>query len=115
MPYLENIGFMAVSINSGFEKVFINQTPTESYNHAPIKYANAPPTIEPNAAATVMGRARFLFAMMGGVIKTSGGTNRNIDSHIVRKNTIHAYAGLSDFFNIYSANFILFPWGKNFS
>lgn len=106
MPYRENIGLIAVSINSGFENVVISHTPTESYSHAPIIYAIAPPTIEPNAAATVMGRARFLFAIIGGVIKTSGGTNKNIDSQIVSKNTIHVYMGLSDFFRIYSANFI---------
>lgn len=109
MPYRENIGLIAVSINSGFENVVISHMPTESYSHAPIIYAIAPPTIEPNAAANVMGRARFLFAIIGGVIKTSGGTNRNMDSQIVRKNTIHAYAGLSDFLRIYSANFIVFP------
>lgn len=111
MPYRENIGLIAVSINSGFENVVISHMPTESYSHAPIIYAIAPPTIEPNAAANVIGSARRLFAIIGGVIKTSGGTNRNTDSQIVRKNTIHAYAGLSDFLRIYSANFIVFPRG----
>ena len=89
IPYLLNIGLIAVSISSGFENVSINHTPTESYSHRPINYAIAPPTIDPRDAATVMGRARFLFAMIGGVMNTSGGTNRNIDSHIVKKNTNH--------------------------
>ena len=109
MPYLPNIGLTVDSINSGFENVSINHTPTESYSHMPIMYANAPPTIEPNAAATVIGRARFLFAMMGGVMKTSGGMNRNIDSHIVSKNTTHEKARDSDFFSMYSENFIFAP------
>ena len=30
IPYFENIGLIAVSINSGFENVSINQMPTES-------------------------------------------------------------------------------------
>lgn len=111
MPYFVNIGLIAVSINSGLENVSINHMPTESYNHKPIIYAIAPPTIEPNEAATVIGNARFLFAIIGGVIKTSGGINRNIDSHIVNKNTIHEYARDSDFFNINSENFIIFPLG----
>lgn len=106
MPYLLNIGLMAVSINSGFVNVFIIHMPSESHNHAPIRYAIMPPTIEPSAAAIVIGNARFLFAMIGGVINTSGGINKNIDSQIVKKNTIHEYARLSDLLNIYSANFI---------
>ena len=89
IPYFENIGLIAVSINSGFENVSINQIPTESYSHIPIMYAIAPPTIDPNDAATVIGTARRLFAIIGGVINTSGGINKNIDSHTVRKNTIH--------------------------
>lgn len=111
MPYLLNIGFIVVSINSGFENVFISQIPTESHNQAPIMYAIAPPTIDPSAAAIVIGSARFLSAIIGGVIKTSGGMNKNMDSHIVSMNTIHEYAGCSDFFNMYSANFILVPLG----
>ena len=113
MPYLLNIGFIAVSINSGFENVSINHTPTESYSHIPIIYAIAPPTIDPRLAAIVMGNARFLFAIIGGVIKTSGGINKNIDSHIVNKNTIHEYARDSDFFKINSENFIYIPVLKN--
>jgi len=74
----------------------------------PIIYAIAPPTIDPNDAAIVIGTARFLSAIIGGVIKTSGGTNKNIDSHMVSMKTIHEYAGDSDFFNIYSANFMIF-------
>ncbi len=100
IPYSLNIGLMVVSINAGFENVSISHIPTESYSHAPIMYANAPPTNEPNDAATVIGNARFLDATMAGVIKTSGGTNKNIDSQIVKKNTIHEYVGLSDFFNM---------------
>ena len=34
MPYRENIGLIAVSINSGFENVVISHMPTESYSHA---------------------------------------------------------------------------------
>ena len=89
IPYLLNIGFIAVSINSGLVNVFIIHWPNESHSHAPIIYANMPPTIEPNDAAIVIGTARFLFAIMGGVIKTSGGMKRNIDSHTVKINTIH--------------------------
>lgn len=106
IPYLVNIGLMAFSINSGLEKVFINHIPTESHNHAPIIYAIAPPTMEPRDAAIVIGTARFLFAIIGGVIKTSGGTNKNIDSKMVSIKTIHEYARLSALFSIYSANFI---------
>ena len=89
MPYLLNIGFIAVSINSGFVNVFTIHTPNESHNHAPIIYANIPPTIDPNDAAIVIGRARRLFAIIGGVINTSGGINKNIDSQMVSINTIH--------------------------
>ena len=89
MPYLLNIGFIAVSINSGFVNVFTIHTPNESHNHAPIIYANIPPTIDPNDVAIVIGRARRLFAIIGGVINTSGGINKNIDSQIVNINTIH--------------------------
>ncbi len=109
IPYFENIGFIVDSINAGFENVSINQTPTESYNHNPIIYAMAPPTIDPSDAATVIGRARRLFAIIGGVMKTSGGINKNIDSHMVRKNTNHEYPRDSDFFNINSENFIFSP------
>lgn len=109
IPYFVNIGLIAVSINSGFENVSISQIPTESYNHIPIKYASAPPTSDPSAAATVIGRARFLDATIAGVIKTSGGMNKNMDSQMVRKNTIHEYAGLSDFFNICSTSFMCHP------
>ena len=106
IPYFVNIGLIAVSINSGFENVSINQMPTESYSHIPIKYANVPPTNDPSDAATVIGIARFFDATMAGVMNTSGGINKNMDSQIVRKNTIHEYAGLSDFFNICSTSFI---------
>ena len=109
IPYFVNIGLIAVSINSGLENVSINHIPTESYSHIPIKYAIAPPTSDPSDAAIVIGNARFFDATMAGVIKTSGGINKNIDSQIVRKNTIHEYAGLSDFFNICSISFIVHP------
>ena len=99
-PYFVNIGRTVDSINSGFENVIISHVPTESYSHAPIRYAIAPPTIDPNIAATTIGTARRLFAIMGGVIKTSGGMNKNIDSHTVKINTIHEYAGRSDCFKI---------------
>lgn len=91
--------------------MFISHRPTESHNQAPIIYAIAPPTIDPNDAAIVIGTARFLFAIIGGVINTSGGINRNIDSHIVRINTIHEYVRDSDLLSIYSANFMCgFPF-----
>ena len=89
IPYLVNIGLIAVSINSGLENVSISQIPTESYSHIPIKYAIAPPTREPSAADTVIGNARFFDATIAGVMNTSGGINKNIDSHMVKKNTIH--------------------------
>ena len=103
------MGMIFASINSGFEKVSINHLPTDSYSQNPIMYANAPPTIEPSDAAIVMGKARFLFAIIGGVIKTSGGINKNIDSQMVRKNTIHEYQRDSDFFSMYSENFMCGP------
>ena len=109
MPYFENIGLIVLSIRAGFENVSINHIPTESYSHIPIIYANAPPTIEPKLAAMVIGNARRLFAIIGGVIKTSGGINRNIDSHIVNKNTTHEYARDSDFCSINSEKVIFVP------
>ncbi len=109
IPYLLNIGLIVDSISSGLENVSINHMPTESYSHIPIMYAIAPPTNDPSDAAMVIGTARFLFAIIGGVIKTSGGMNKNIDSQIVSKNTIQEYARDSDFFNIYSENFISAP------
>ena len=109
MPYKSNMGSTDVSINTGSENVFISHVPTDSYSQNPIMYANAPPTIEPSDAAIVMGKARFLFAIIGGVIKTSGGINKNIDSQMVRKNTIHEYQRDSDLFNIYSENFMCGP------
>ena len=112
MPYLVNIGLIVDSISSGFENVSIIHMPTESYNHIPIIYAIAPPTNEPNDAAMVIGMARRLFAMIGGVIKTSGGINKNIDSHMVNKNTIHEYARVSDLLRIYSENFIFPPLNR---
>lgn len=99
---------------SGLETLFISQTPTESNSHIPIMYAIAPPIIEPSVAAIVIGTARRRFAMMGGAMNTSGGTNKNIDSHTVNMNTTHEYAGCSDFFNINSANFIVTVFGYNF-
>jgi len=77
-------------------------------------YAIAPPTIEPNVAAIVIGTARRRFAIMGGAMNTSGGTNKNTDSHMVNMNTTHEYAGCSDFFNINSANFIVALFGYKF-
>ncbi len=106
MPYLLNIGLIVDSISSGLENVSISQMPTESYSHIPIRYAIAPPTMEPRLAAMVMGTARFLFAMIGGVMKTSGGMNKNMDSHMVKKKTSHEYPRDSDFCKINSENFI---------
>jgi hypothetical protein len=71
-----------------------------SNNQYPIIYAIAPPTIEPIVAAKVIGNARFLSATIAGVIKTSGGIKRNIDSHTVIKNTTHAYQGFAEFSKI---------------
>ena len=88
-------------------KLLIIQTPTESNSHIPMQYAIIPPTIDPNDAAKTTGMARRLFAIIGGVIKTSGGMNRNIDSHTVRMKTTHVYALLSARDNKYSENFII--------
>ena len=98
--------------NSNFSilaKLFINHTPTESNNHNPMQYAIMPPTIEPNVAANTTGTARFLFAIIGGVIKTSGGIKRNIDSQTVIKKTSHVYPRVSARDNKYSESFIKFP------
>ncbi len=104
--------------NSNFAmvaKCSIIHTPTESNTHNPIQYAMVPPTIEPSVAANTTGTARFLFAMIGGVIKTSGGMNKNMDSQTVKIKTIHVYALLSAFDNKYSDIFMtLFPKMKNF-
>ena len=81
--------FCAIWNFSILAKCSINHTPTESNTHNPIQYAIMPPTNDPNVAAKTTGRARFLLAMMGGVIKTSGGINKNTDSQTVSKNTIH--------------------------
>lgn len=86
--------------------MFTSHMPTESNSHIPIIYAIAPPMIDPSVAAIVIGTARCRFAIIGGVMNTSGGTNKNTDSHTVNIKTTHEYAGLSDFFNINSANFI---------
>ena len=105
IPCLINI----LCANSNFSmvaKFSISHTPTVSNSQSPIIYAIAPPTTEPKAAAVTVGIARFLFAIIGGVIKTSGGTNKNTDSHTVIKNTNHEYMRVSDFFNINSLNFI---------
>ena len=69
-------------------------------------YAIAPPTKEPIAAAVTIGNARFLSATIAGVMNTSGGIKRNIDSHIVMKNTTHAYQGEADFSKILFINFM---------
>ena len=79
----------AISNFSMLAKFSINQIPTESNNHNPMQYAIMPPTIDPNVAAKTTGTARRLFAIIGGVIKTSGGINKNIDSQTVIKNTNH--------------------------
>ena len=89
-------------------KCSIIQTPTESNTHNPMQYAIAPPTIEPNVAAKNTGNARFLFATIGGVINTSGGIKRNIDSNTVIMKTIHVYALLSARDNRYSEIFMVF-------
>ena len=94
-PYLVNKFF----VNSNFSILAtcsINHIPTVSNNHKPIIYAIAPPTNDPNAAAIVTGSARFLFATIAGVIKTSGGMNKNIDSNTVITNTTQAYQGSAD-------------------
>lgn len=96
----------AISNFSIVAKFWTSHTPIESNSQNPIMYAIAPPTRLPNAAAIVIGTARRRFAMIGGVIKTSGGTNKNIDSHTVKINTIHEYAGCSDFCKTDSTNFM---------
>ena len=53
-------------------------------------YEIAPPTIDPSVVAITIGNARLRFAIIAVVMKTSGGTNKNMDSHTVIKNTIHA-------------------------
>lgn len=98
----------AISNFSMLAKFSISHTPTESNSHNPMQYAIMPPTIDPNVAAITTGTARFLFAIMGGVIKTSGGINKNIDSQTVIKNTIHVYVLVSARDNRYSDNFIKF-------
>lgn len=105
-PFFRNISW-AVANCSGLATLFINHIPTESNSHMPIMYAIAPPIIDPNDAATVIGIARFRLAIIGGVINTSGGMNKNTDSQTVNMKTTHEYAGCSDFFNINSANFIV--------
>lgn len=107
MPCLIN-KLCAISNFSILAKFSINQTPTESNNHNPMQYAIMPPTIEPNVAAITTGTARFLLAIIGGVIKTSGGINKNIDSQTVIKNTIQVYVFVSARDNRYSDNFIKF-------
>ena len=89
-------------------KLLISHTPTESNSQSPMQYAIIPPTIDPSDAAKTTGTARFLFAIMGGVIKTSGGINKNIDSHTVRMKTAHVYALLSARDSKYSEIFIIF-------
>lgn len=98
MPWRANMSCAAAN-RSVDAKVSISQTPIESNSHNPIMYVIVVPISDPNAAAMTTGTARFLSATMGGVIKTSGGTNRNIDSHIVRKHTIQTIDGCADFFN----------------
>jgi len=99
----------AISNFSILAKFSISHIPTESNKKYPIRYEIAPPTIDPIDAAVAIGTARRRLAMMGGAIKTSGGTNKNIDSHTVNIKTIHAYAGCSDFFNTDSTTFIFYP------
>jgi len=96
-------------VNSNFSilaKCSINHIPTVSNNQRPIRYAIAPPTIEPSAAAKTIGLARFLSATIAGVMKTSGGIKRNTDSQIVIKKTIQAYHGLEDLSKILCMIFI---------
>lgn len=61
--------------------------------------------IEPSAAAKVIETARFLLAMIAGVMNTSGGINKNMDSHTVIKNTTQAYQGFADLSKILFINF----------
>lgn len=89
-------------------KFSISHIPTVSNSHSPIRYVIRPPTIDPNAAANTIGRARFLSEIIAGVIKTSGGINKNIDSHIVIKNTTHEYQGREDLSKILFIIFIRF-------
>lgn len=112
IPCLANIAW-AVANCSGLDTLFINQMPTESNNHNPIIYAIAPPTSDPNAAATTIGKARFLLAMIGGVINTSGGMNKNTDSQTVKKNTTQLKQGCSAYFNIQLASFDCFSFFMN--
>lgn len=92
IPCRKNIA-RANSKRSADAKFSISHSPTESNKNIPIRYANMPPTNEPTAAATVIGNARRRSAIMAGVIKTSGGMKRNVDSQIVIKNTTHVYMG----------------------
>ena len=100
--------FWANSNFSILAKCSNTHTPTESNTHKPIAYAIAPPIIEPNVAANTVGIARRLFAIIGGVIKTSGGINRNIDSKTVIMKTIHVYDLLSARDSRYSEIFMVF-------
>ena len=59
-------------------------------------YAIAPPIIEPIDVAIVIGNARFLSETIAGVMNTSGGIKRNIDSNIVITKTTHAYHGFAE-------------------
>ena len=105
-PYLTNI--CCANWNCSIVAKFsINHTPTESNSHSPIIYAIAPPTIDPIDAATTVGTARRRFATIGGVIKTSGGTNKKIDSATVITNTKNEYMRVSALANINSPNFII--------
>ena len=88
-------------------KLLISHTPTESNSHIPIQYAIIPPTIDPSDAAKTTGTARFLFAIIGGVMKTSGGINKNTDSHTVKMKTTHVYALVSARDSKYSENFMI--------
>lgn len=85
-PCFKNI-CCAISNFSTDAKFSISHIPTVSNNHNPIIYAIAPPTIEPIDADKTVGMVRFLFAIIGGVMKTSGGINKNMDSQTVIKNT----------------------------
>lgn len=105
-PCCRNIS-LAISNFSVVAKFWTSHTPTESNKYIPITYVIAPPINDPNAAATAIGNARRLFETIGGVINTSGGTNKNIDSHTVSTNTIPEYAGCSDFLRIFSMIFIV--------
>ena len=85
----------AISKFSILENVVISHVPIDSNNQNPIIYAIIPPTNDPKDVTMTTGNAFFLFATIVGVINTSGGRNKNIDSQTVSQNITHKAAGLS--------------------